>query len=402
MYSIRRLVISTVAACAMFASLVVPVAAQATGADLQIIKTAPFLEYSTDSLIEYTLDIKNFGPAAATMVQVFDETPPGTTFFNLEVPAGWLFAAPLPGSTGLITCSKSSMAIDETAAIIIRLKVAPSTLAGVFITNTATIDGLQPDPLPETNSSSWEIQVVGSDTDSPGVVDSTTGAWFLRNTNSSGGGDIVFTFGAGGVTQVPLRGDYNNDGIDTIGIYDQTNGGFFLRNSNSSGGANIVFTFGPAATNWIPLCGDWDDDGDDTIGLYDPATGTFFLKNTNSPGGADLTFTFGAGGSAIPVAGDWNGDGGDSIGLYIPESGAFFLRNSNSAGPADFAFSFGATFSAPLAGDWDGDGIDTIGTYVPSSGAWFLRNVNSGGAASLTFTYGAPNMRPIVGDWNGM
>ncbi len=402
MFSIRTLALTAIVTIAAMGSTVTPAMAQATGADLQIVKTAPLIPYGTNSVVEYTLEVSNNGPATATIVQVVDPTPAGTTFVSVTVPSGWIFTAPNVGGTGNIVCSTSSLAPEATATIVVQLRIAATTLAGVRITNTATIDGQQPDPFPSTNTSSWLIVVAGSDTDTPGVVDSSTGAWFLRNLNSAGPGDIVFTYGAGGVTQRPLEGDYNNDGTDTPGIYDQTSGAFFLRNSNSNGGANIVFTFGPAATNWIPVAGDWNNDGFDTIGLYDPVSGTFFLKNSNAPGGADIVFTFGAGGTAIPVAGDWNGDGVDTVGIYLPSTGTFFLRNSNSAGGADLAFTFGAPFSTPLAGDWDGDGTDTIGIYAPATGAWFLRNVNSGGAASFVFTYGAPNLTPITGDWNGL
>ena len=380
----------------------VPVSAQATGADLQIEKTAPLLTYGTNSVVEYTLQVSNNGPAAATIVQVVDPTPPGTTFVSVTVPAGWISSAPAVGGTGTIVCTASSLAPEATATIVVQLRIASTTHAGVRITNTATIDGQQPDPFPATNTSSWQIVVAGTDTDTPGVVDSTSAGWFLRNSNSAGPGDIVFVYGAGGITQRPLKGDYNNDGVDTAGIYDQTSGAFFLKNSNSSGAADVTFVFGPGATNFIPLAGDWNNDGFDTIGIYDPASGTFFLKNTNTPGPADITFVFGAGGAAIPIAGDWNGDGVDTIGIYNPATGTFFLRNSNSSGNADVAFVFGGPFATPLAGDWDGDGMDTIGIYVPSTGVWFLRNVNSNGSASLAYTYGAPNLSPIAGDWNGL
>ncbi|HQR36935.1 MAG TPA: hypothetical protein PLF26_00925 [Blastocatellia bacterium] len=57
----------------------------------------------------------------------------------------------------------------------------------------------------------------------------------------------------------------------------------------------------------MPIVGDWNGDGVDTVGVYITGTGTFFLRNSNSPGPADLAFTFGAGGG-IPLSGDWNGN----------------------------------------------------------------------------------------------
>ena len=239
--------------------------------------------------------------------------------------------------------------------------------------------------------------------DSPAGYDMTTGAFFERNSNTPGGADNTFVFGAGGATVVPIKGDWDGDGDDTVGIYDTTSGAFFLRNGNSNGPADLpVFTFGPAGLGFMPITGDWDNDGDDTVGLYDPVTGNFFLKNTNSAGAADLVFTFGVGG-AIPIAGDWNADNIDTIGIYVAATGTFFLRNSNSNGPADVTpFSFGAPGATPIAGDWNADGTDSVGIYNQANAAWFLANTNGAGAmADFAFTYGTPVLGPLAGDWDG-
>ncbi len=241
-----------------------------------------------------------------------------------------------------------------------------------------------------------------SGADTVGIYVPATGAWFLRNDNSGGAADLVFTYGPSGSTLTPLVGDWDGDGIETIGLFDPATNAFFLRNSNTPGPADIVFTFGSGGQGYVPLTGDWDGDGVDTIGLYLPSTGTFFLKNGNGPGGADLAFTFGAGGGGyIPLSGDWNGDGVDTIGLYQPTSGNFFLRNTNSPGAADLAFNYGPANSTPVVGDWNNDGLVTVGIYIPATGAWFLRNSNSPGAADIVFTYGPAGVVPVTGDWNG-
>jgi hypothetical protein len=59
-------------------------------------------------------------------------------------------------------------------------------------------------------------------------------------------------------------------GSHTVGLYDPGNAAFFLRNSNTGGVADITFTFGPAGSGFMPIVGDWNGDGVDTIGLYDP------------------------------------------------------------------------------------------------------------------------------------
>ncbi|RLI12451.1 hypothetical protein DRO33_02635 [Candidatus Bathyarchaeota archaeon] len=138
-----------------------------------------------------------------------------------------------------------------------------------------------------------------------------------------------------------------------MGVYDPSTATFFLRNSNSSGFADITFVYGNP--NWIPIAGDWDGDGVDTIGVYDPSTATFFLRNSNSSGFADIAFVYGNP-NWVPIAGDWDGDGVDTIGVYDPSTATFFLRNSNSSGFADIAFVYGNPNWVPIAGDWDGNG----------------------------------------------
>lgn len=190
--------------------------------------------------------------------------------------------------------------------------------------------------------------------DTPGLYDTATGSFFLKNSNGPGPADLSFGFGPGGAGAIAVVGDWDGDGSTTIGIYVPSSGAFFLKNSNAAGAADIVFNYGPGPSTLLPVVGDWDGNGTDTVGLYDPATGFFFLRNSNAPGAADLTFSFGAGGGFVPLGGDWNSDGTDSIGIYNPSSGLFFLRNSNSPGVADEAVFFGPAGATPVAGNFDG------------------------------------------------
>jgi RHS repeat-associated protein len=181
---------------------------------------------------------------------------------------------------------------------------------------------------------------------------------FLINVNGPGGADAIFTFGpsSNNPNWQPIAGDWDGQYGDSVGLYNPAAGVFYLRNSNSGGAAHETYSFGPNGSNndALPVAGDWDGDGDDTIGVYIPSSGTFFLKNSHGQGTPDATFSFGpTGGGWLPVAGDWDGDGDDTIGIYSPSTGWWYLRNSNAAGGADVVFNY-STGGTPIAGDWNG------------------------------------------------
>jgi hypothetical protein len=75
----------------------------------------------------------------------------------------------------------------------------------------------------------------------------------------------------------------------------------------------------------IPLAGDWDGDGKDTVSAYDPGAGRFFISNTPATGQAQFTFLYGNPG-AVPFVGDWDGDGKDNVGVRM--GAGFYLRTS--------------------------------------------------------------------------
>ena len=68
-----------------------------------------------------------------------------------------------------------------------------------------------------------------------------------------------------------------------MGVYDPASGAYFLSGATPADTRSVHF----AKPGLVPLHGDWDGDGVDTIGAYDPQYGVFFLKNTVAEGNAD-------------------------------------------------------------------------------------------------------------------
>lgn len=254
--------------------------------------------------------------------------------------------------------------------------------------------------IPTFNLLDSDLQLVEDlQPDAAGTYSPATGTFYFPGDDTHDIADEVSIDEVENQT-IPLSGDWDGDGTETIGIYNPANATFQLSNSNTLGVRHIpIFHYG--IPNWVPLVGDWNGDDIDTIGLYNPDSATFFLRNSNDSGVADSTFNLGMW-QWTPLAGDWNGDGVDTVGVYNQQTATFFLRNSNDAGIADVApFNYGLANWSPLAGDWNGDGIDSIGVYNPDTATFFLRNTNDAAASDLApFNYGIPGMIPVIGAWN--
>lgn len=174
-----------------------------------------------------------------------------------------------------------------------------------------------------------------------GLFRRSDGYVYLRNSNTQGIADITYYFGNPG--DLPVVGDFDGDGKDTVSIYRPAEETFYIINKlgdgdKGLGAADYSFPFG--APGDVPIAGDFDGDGIDTVGLHRPANGKVYLKNSNSSGFADLEFIFGNPGDKM-VTGDWNGDGRDTVAVFRPRWGVFYVKNSNGSGYADAAFDVG-------------------------------------------------------------
>ncbi len=209
-----------------------------------------------------------------------------------------------------------------------------------------------------------------------GLYDPTSAIFSLRSDNILDASTVVTNFLFGQPGWIPIAGDWDGDGIDSIGAYDPVTAIFYLRNANElrdefdTGAADIEFRYGSGAPGQIPIVGDWNGDGIQTVGLYNSnlaalGVGRFLLRNSNDTGQHDIRFDFDIDG-LVPLSGDWDRDGVDTIGTYNPATAEFKLRNANSAGAADLEFRYGpiapagAASLVPLMGDWDGPGANPL------------------------------------------
>jgi murein DD-endopeptidase MepM/ murein hydrolase activator NlpD len=137
----------------------------------------------------------------------------------------------------------------------------------------------------------------------------------------------------------------------------------------------------------IPVTGDWNGDGYDTLGVvrYNTVTGAldWYLSDTKLTqvvnGGYAGPFTtqpWGCSGDT-PVVGRWNGIGGDKKGVFRrvadANAGAAWLLDGAPA----WNFNWGTSYDMPVPGDWNCDGTDSPGVARNNGGGnlqWWLDN----------------------------
>jgi hypothetical protein len=165
-------------------------------------------------------------------------------------------------------------------------------------------------------TASWAGPPATGGTDTIGAYNPASERFFLRNSNNAGApdaGNFKFNVTLAPSDEVPVTGDWDGDGTCTIGAYNPASERFFLRNSNSAGApdaGNFKFNVTLAASDEVPVTGDWNNDGTDTVGAYNPASERFFLRNSNNAGAPDAgNFKFNvtlAPSDEVPVTGDWD------------------------------------------------------------------------------------------------
>ncbi len=222
---------------------------------------------------------------------------------------------------------------------------------------------------------------------SVGLVDTTTGFWYLRDPS---GGSTGFYYGNPG--DVPFMGDWDCDGVDTPGLYRRADGFAYLRNSNSQGVADVSYFFGNPGD--VPMAGDFDGDGCDTVSLFRPSEGMVYVVNRLGSGNAglgsaDVAYPFGSG-TGQPVAGDFDGDGFDEVGSYDGISGVMSYLTGHGTGTT-VSFGFGNPGDRVVAGDWTGTGTDDAAVFRPGNATFYF--AGSGGSIS----YGNGGLAPVAG-----
>ena len=150
-------------------------------------------------------------------------------------------------------------------------------------------------------------------------------------------------------------------GRTDIGVFRNSMHMFYL-DSNGNGAWNGAVTdrqYNFGISGDIPVTGDWDNNGAAEIGVFRNSTHLFYLDyNGNGAwNGAvtDKSYNFGISGD-IPLSADWNDDGKSEIGVFRSSTHVFYLDyNANGAwngASVDRQYNFGITGDKPITGSW--------------------------------------------------
>ena len=153
---------------------------------------------------------------------------------------------------------------------------------------------------------------------------------------------------------MPVCGDWNGDGIDTVGVFDPRTARFYLINSVTRAASTPLIQVQFGGPGVLPVAGDWDGDGHATLGVWDPLPHYVYLINSLAPGAPRSQYsTEHCRDEVLSIAGDWGVDGKDGYGFWY---GASLELMSAPGGSLQDVSTFGQDGSVPVVGDWNGDG----------------------------------------------
>lgn len=143
----------------------------------------------------------------------------------------------------------------------------------------------------------------------------------------------------------------------------------------------------------LPVIGDWDNDGKDDIGIFGPAWDGDEEALAIEPGLPDPENRMVSTPKNLPPRGEKPGR--DRL-----------MQRSVTGEPRsdeiDHVFRFGTDADQPIAGDFNGDGVSTLGVF--NNGKWRI-DVNGDGRFSEEddsfFDFGEPGDIAVAGDFNG-
>ena len=206
----------------------------------------------------------------------------------------------------------------------------------------------------------------------------STGYWYVLGGQSVQWGATFNT-----VQDVPVPGDYDNDGKTDFSVFRPGTGSWYI--VRSSDGSNFAYNFGQNGDKTAPA--DYDGDGktDAAIVRKDyPASGqtTFFIQFSST--GSYTGYQFGINGDK-PTSADFDGDGRADLGVWRDADATFYFAKSSGNYQTYGGIACGAAGDVPVPADYDGDG--KADAAVRSGSTWKIMQSSTNTLATIAWNY---------------
>lgn len=177
--------------------------------------------------------------------------------------------------------------------------------------------------------------------DTPGLYRQSDGFVYLRDSNTQGVADVTFFFGNPG--DIPVPGDFDGDGCDSVAVYRPSTSTMFIvnelgRDGAGLGAADFAYRYGDRGD--VPVSGDTNGDGIDTVSLHRPTDHLLFL-NDGLDAVAERSVPVEE--ARHPVIGAWPAAGAVA---------AFGTANADFVVPGNDPFEYGQPDMVPVAGEF--------------------------------------------------
>ncbi|HET9665417.1 MAG TPA: choice-of-anchor L domain-containing protein, partial [Desertimonas sp.] len=297
------------------------------GADLAIGMYAEPDPAATNAPLTYTLQVSNLGPDDATGVSVTDTLPGGVTFDDASLGCAH--------ASGTVTCVVGSVARHDTVNL--EITVITPSLPGM-LTNTASVDGNEPDPDTNNNTVTVETQlrtpadlgVAVADSPDP-IVTGETLTYTTTVTNSGPGSAPAVA-----MSQVLHPRTTFVSATPTTGSCSEESGTVTCGVGTLANGASVTITITATKTDPGVISSVATVSGD--VGDTDPENDSD-TEYTNNPTALDLAqalaqqtgFVTGATFDAVPPTGTPNDAQTRSLGGFPTDGSTYTILTSGDA-----------------------------------------------------------------------
>ena len=125
-----------------------------------------------------------------------------------------------------------------------------------------------------------------------------TAQWLIALRDASGNiiGTRIYDFGATGMTDLPVSGDFDGNGVTDTAVFRPDTAQWLIGLRDASGnaiGARVI-SFGATGLKDIPIPGDYDGNGVTDLAVFNPSSATWMINLQDSSGNTigSRTYTF--------------------------------------------------------------------------------------------------------------